>query len=60
MIKQNYIRGGGRVNREGGGGLIWHMYFVFLHESETMKPVEIFLRRKVGRMRENDGGAEFN
>jgi hypothetical protein len=27
---------------------MWWMYFVFLHENRTMKPVEIVLRRGWG------------
>jgi hypothetical protein len=32
------------------------MYFVFIYENKIMKPVQIGLRRKGERMRENDGG----
>jgi hypothetical protein len=34
------------------------MYFVYIHENRTTKPVEIILRR--GEKRENDGGCEYN
>jgi hypothetical protein len=35
------------------------MYFAFMYENRTMKPVEIVLRMGQGR-RENDGGCESN
>jgi hypothetical protein len=39
--------GGERVNGEGEGWWIWWMiYFVFIYENRTMKPVKIFPRRK--------------
>jgi hypothetical protein len=34
-----------RVKGEGEGGLIWWVYFVYVYENRTMKPVEIVLRR---------------
>jgi hypothetical protein len=36
------------------------MYFIFMYENRIMKPVEIVLRNRGGRMRENDGGGESN
>jgi hypothetical protein len=44
--------GVGRVNGEGERGLIWLMYFLYVYENRTMKPVEIILRR--GRGDEGD------
>jgi hypothetical protein len=32
----------GRVNAEGKGGWIWLVYFIYLYEKRTMKPVESF------------------
>jgi hypothetical protein len=32
---------GERVNGEGKGGQIWSLYFIYLQENKTMKPVEI-------------------
>jgi hypothetical protein len=34
-----------RVNGEGEGGWIWCMFFVFVYENRTMKPIEIVLRK---------------
>jgi hypothetical protein len=31
-----------------------------MYENGTMRPVETILRRGGGRMKENDGGDEFN
>jgi hypothetical protein len=31
----------GRMNREGKGGQIWLMYFVFVYEKRTMKLIKI-------------------
>jgi hypothetical protein len=36
------------------------VYFAFMYENRTMKPVEIVLRRGGGTKRENDGGGESN
>jgi hypothetical protein len=38
------------------------MYFVFMYENGTMRPVEIVLKRqKAGRWdKEKDGGSEFD
>jgi hypothetical protein len=36
------------------------MYFVFLYENRRMKPVEIVLRRREGKKRENDEGGKSN
>jgi hypothetical protein len=38
----------GVVNAEEGGGQIWLMSFLYLHENRTMKPVEIVLKRGAG------------
>jgi hypothetical protein len=38
--------GGRKVNREGEGGPIWSMYFMYMYENRTMKLVEIVLRRE--------------
>jgi hypothetical protein len=35
------------------------MYFVFIYENRTMKPVEIVLGRERGGQ-EQEGGGEFN
>jgi hypothetical protein len=35
------------------------VYFIYLCENRTVKPVEIVLSRGM-RVRENDGGDEFN
>jgi hypothetical protein len=32
------------------------MYFIYLSENRTMKPVQVVLRRGRRGMRENDGG----
>jgi hypothetical protein len=40
------------------GELIWWMYFVYVYENRTMKPVEIVLRGRRG-MREYDGGVNI-
>jgi hypothetical protein len=37
--------GGGRINEEGEGEQTWSLYFVYIHENKTMKPVEIVLRK---------------
>jgi hypothetical protein len=34
------------------------MHFVFMYENRTMKPVAIFLGRRVGEIREKDGEGE--
>jgi hypothetical protein len=34
------------------------MYFVYVYENRTTKPVEIVLRRGAERMRKNGGGGE--
>jgi hypothetical protein len=52
--------GGQRVNGEGERGWLWSMYFIYLHENRTMKPVEILLRREWGGVKENHGLDEFN
>jgi hypothetical protein len=44
-----------RASGEGEGGCLWWMYFVLRYENRTKKPVEIVLRRKIVRMRENSG-----
>jgi hypothetical protein len=36
--------GEGRVNREGKGGQIWLMYFIYLYENNTINYVEVILR----------------
>jgi hypothetical protein len=36
------------------------MWFVFMNENRTMKPVEIVLKMEEEGMRENDGGSESN
>jgi hypothetical protein len=36
--------GGWKTQGKGEGGRIWWMYFVFMYENRTMKPVEIVLR----------------
>jgi hypothetical protein len=42
-----------RENRQGEGG-IWLMYFIYLYENRTVKPVAVAV---IGNgMRENDGG----
>jgi hypothetical protein len=40
------------------GGQIWSMYFVFVYENRTVKPIEIVLKKGEGEVRENDGGGE--
>jgi hypothetical protein len=35
------------------------MYFVFINENRTMKPVEIFLGRLRGEKRKNNGGVNL-
>jgi hypothetical protein len=39
------ITGRGKAYRKGEGGQIWWIYFVFMYENRTMKPVETILRR---------------
>jgi hypothetical protein len=34
------------------------MYFVFVYENRTVKPIEIVLKKGEGEVRENDGGGE--
>jgi hypothetical protein len=34
--------------KQGEGGLIWWMYFVYVYENRIMKPAENFLRRGKG------------
>jgi hypothetical protein len=36
--------GAGKVIRESEGGVLWWMYFVYVYENRTVKPVEIVLR----------------
>jgi hypothetical protein len=38
----------GRVNKQGEGGQIWWMYFVFTYVNRAMKLGEIVLRRREG------------
>jgi hypothetical protein len=52
--------GGERINREGEGGQIRLMYFVYMYEDRTVKPIEIVLRRGWQEMKENDGVGESN
>jgi hypothetical protein len=35
---------GGRASDKGEGGRIWWLYFLFMYENSTMRPVEIVLR----------------
>jgi hypothetical protein len=46
----------GKINREGEGGQIWWMYFVYVYENRIMKLVEVVLRRGRRGRRENDEG----
>jgi hypothetical protein len=36
------------------------MYFVFIYENRTMRPIELVLRRRGGEMMETNGGSESN
>jgi hypothetical protein len=36
------------VNEEGKGGSIWLRYFLYMHEYETLKPVKVISRSRVG------------
>jgi hypothetical protein len=36
------------------------MYFVFIYENRRMKPVNIVVRMRRERKRENDGGSKSN
>jgi hypothetical protein len=36
------------------------MYFVFINENRTMKPVEVVLRRWGERIKEKERGGEYN
>jgi hypothetical protein len=51
-VKQVMLRGRvtgmGSVSKEGKEGYIWSMYFLYLHEDGTLKPVEVILRRGEG------------
>jgi hypothetical protein len=51
--------GGERVNGK-GGGQIWQMYFAYVSENRTMKPVEIALRSGEWGLWENDKRNESN
>jgi hypothetical protein len=39
----------GKANEEGKGGQIWLRYFVYMHKNGTLKPIEVILRRGVGK-----------
>jgi hypothetical protein len=36
------------------------MYFLYLYENQTRKPLEMVLRMQGGGVRNNVGGGEFN
>jgi hypothetical protein len=38
----------GRVNEEGKGEWIWPIYFLYMYEYGTLKPVEVMLRGGMG------------
>jgi hypothetical protein len=41
-------------------GLIWWKYYLVIYEIGEMKPVETVPGTGEGRIKENDGGDEFN
>jgi hypothetical protein len=63
MVKQVLWKvcasGDGRVNREGEGGRLWWIYFVYMYEKKAIKPDEIVLKCWGGRRRENDEGVNL-
>jgi hypothetical protein len=42
------------------GGCTWYKYYVLMGENRKMSPVETILRMGGERIKENDGGDEFN
>jgi hypothetical protein len=50
----------GRINTEGREGWIWLMYFIYVHENRTIKPVQIVLRKGKEERKENNEGVESN
>jgi hypothetical protein len=51
---------GEKIQRKGVGGLICWEHYVLMYESRKMKAVETISRMGKERIKENDGGGEFD
>jgi hypothetical protein len=59
LYRNRYQWEGGREDRKNKRRQRWWMYFVFMYENKTMKPVDIVLRGE-GGIREHHRRGESN